>query len=98
MKEKQAVVWFNGYFGTLSKRCVVIGETPKRWRVRWLEEVRSHGIKPGDVTLVPKHAVEFQAANGGMQPTCAATELEPVSEVAADARRADETRNADERR
>jgi len=62
MEEKQAVVWFNGYFGTLSKRCVVVGETPKRYRVRWLEEVRSKCIIAGDVTLVPKHAVEFQAA------------------------------------
>ena len=64
VQERQARVWFNGYFGRLSKQAVVVGETPKRYRVRWLDEVKSRKIRPGDITLVPKHAVEFLAEEG----------------------------------
>lgn len=58
-KRGKAYLWFNFYFGAVAKRVEVIGETPKRYRVKLLEEVCGRGWKAGDVRLVPKHAVEF---------------------------------------
>jgi len=65
MDEKQAIVWFYSYWGRRSKRAVVIGETPKRYRVRFLDGLVGRW-PAGTVRLVPKHAVEF--AGSGLTP------------------------------
>lgn len=52
-----------GWHGTTWHRCVVVGETPKRYRVRLEEDARLPGRNrsgnAGDVVLMPKDAVRF---------------------------------------
>jgi len=50
-------LWFDSWAGRTSKRVDVIEETPKRYRVRLLEDIPLKGWAAGDVRLVPKYAV-----------------------------------------
>jgi hypothetical protein len=50
-------LWFDSWAGRTSKRVEVIGETPKRYRVRLLEDIPLKGWQLGDVRLVPRRAV-----------------------------------------
>jgi hypothetical protein len=50
-----------GWHGSTSYRVAVVGITPKRFRIRALEDLRLSGrnrfLKAGETTLVPKTAV-----------------------------------------
>ena len=66
--ERDAIVHLDGWGGRTEQPCVVVGETPKRYRVRakWNSELRlpkgRHGLTlilyPG-THLVPKRAITF---------------------------------------
>ena len=60
--ERPAVVHQDGWAGRTQTPVMVIGETPKRYRVRWLQG--SYRRAAGDVTLVPKYAVTFTNKEG----------------------------------
>jgi len=51
----------NSWGGLSSYRIEVIGETPKRFRIQAITKTKVAGrqrwLKPGDTTLVPKHAI-----------------------------------------
>lgn len=49
-EERAGRVWYQSWAGLTSTRVLVIGETPKRYRVRFVD---------GTVRLVPKRAVTF---------------------------------------
>ena len=56
----KATLCLESWAGTLRKRVEVIGETPRRYRVRIIDGYRMKGrreFRPGDVTLVPKWCV-----------------------------------------
>lgn len=57
-------LWFDSWAGRASYRIEVIGETPKRYRVRVLDDVIMRGWHVGDAVLVPRYAVTFDAAGG----------------------------------
>lgn len=64
MNEKQtipfdAAIFIDSYAGRLSYLCEVIGETPKRYRVKMKEEALfpRKVVKKDEITLVPKTAV-----------------------------------------
>lgn len=54
-------LWLNGWHGLTGQEVEVLGETPKRIRIRALEETRLAGrnrvLYPGETALVPKYAV-----------------------------------------
>ena len=52
-------VMFHGRQGDFSCRCTVVGETPRRYRVRWDEDVPGSKIKAGAISLIPKVNIEF---------------------------------------
>ena len=56
----------DGYSGRSSTRVEIVGETPKRYRVRAITQTRTAGrlvyLEPGQVALVPKHAITLEAA------------------------------------
>lgn len=56
----------DGYSGRSSTRVEIIGETPKRYRVRAITQTRTAGrlvyLEPGQVALVPKRAITVEAA------------------------------------
>lgn len=59
---RPATIALDSWAGRYRVSVHVIGETPKRYRVRWLEHANipaRRTVAPGDVTLVPKHAVRF---------------------------------------
>ena len=50
--------------------CEVIGETPKRYRIKLLQDARLPGnryFEAGSVTLVPKHAVKLESKQSEVQ-------------------------------
>ena len=51
----------DSYSGRSSTRVEIIGETPKRYRVRAITQTRTAGrlvyLEPGQVALVPKRAI-----------------------------------------
>ena len=60
--ERSAIVAVNSWAGRFEYAVSVIGETPTRYRVRWIDgghRSRSRSFEAGDVTLVPKYAVRF---------------------------------------
>ena len=62
--ERPAHLHREGWAGHISDPIVVIGETPKRYRIRFLRESYAPGkrwrlVGPDTVLLVPKHAVTF---------------------------------------
>lgn len=61
MAERAGVMHLTGWCGNVSHPVTIIGETPKRYRVRLHADMRLPGRrygKAGDVLLVPKRAVE----------------------------------------
>lgn len=54
---RPAIVVTNGWAGLVSHPVEVIGETPERYRVRFLRPFR--GARPGSELTVPKHCVTF---------------------------------------
>ncbi|TRO55927.1 hypothetical protein E2P64_06515 [Candidatus Bathyarchaeota archaeon] len=55
------VLMLDGWAGRIDKPIVLVGETPKRYKVRLLEDTllpRRRVGKKGDVVLVPKNAVK----------------------------------------
>lgn len=63
---RRGKVWFNSWAGRTSANVEIVGETPKRYRVRFLEPKSGSGMwacrsaaSPGDVRLVPKQSVTF---------------------------------------
>lgn len=69
---RQAMLHTDGWGGRQRQRCLVVGETPKRYRVRAEPggelrlPLRGNGIRrifsPG-TALVPKYAVTFEACD-----------------------------------
>lgn len=59
-------ILLESYAGLTKHRVEIIGETPKKYRVRALQETRLAGrgryILTGDETLVPKHAIQLEVA------------------------------------
>jgi hypothetical protein len=64
---RPAFLCFNDWAGVRQVPVEVVGETPKRWRIRapGPDSVRLAGrrrcLKPGKTALVPKTAVQFSA-------------------------------------
>ena len=54
----------DGYSGRSSTRVEIVGETPKRYRIRAITQTRTAGrlvyLEPGQMALVPKHAVVLE--------------------------------------
>lgn len=63
MTPREAVVVYDSWAGRTEEPVEVIGETPKRYRVRFRRAGfvggnRAHAV--GDIGLVPKYAVRFK--------------------------------------
>lgn len=61
MAKQEAVLHFSDWAGHREYPVTIVGETPKKWRVR-VEAVafrmpNRREVHPGDVVLVPKYAV-----------------------------------------
>lgn len=60
---KQAYICMDGWGGRTEQAVLVIGETPKRYRIKAVMRTklagRSRWIYVGETALVPKHAVRF---------------------------------------
>ena len=58
----------DGWAGRTQQEVEVIGETPKKVRIRAIRRTRLAGrccyLNVGETTLVPKHAVRMEPANG----------------------------------
>ena len=63
-----AILVLDGWAGRERIPCEVIGETPKRYRIKLQQDAllpsRRH-CKAGDVVLVPKYAVSLDSKQGG---------------------------------
>jgi hypothetical protein len=61
MVDSFGFILLQGYAGLTKRRVQIVGETPKRYRIRALERTRLAGrhryIESGAEALVPKHAV-----------------------------------------
>jgi hypothetical protein len=61
MGERNALLWLDGWAGRSSVPVIVIGETPKRYRIKTLRRTRLGGrnrwLTAGATALVPKRAV-----------------------------------------
>lgn len=65
---RPAALLLDGWAGRERHKVEVIGETPKRYRVRLLADTRlpsNRQHKAGDVVLVPKYAVVFDDTEAG---------------------------------
>ena len=63
-----AKLLMDDWAGRHSVECEVIGETPKRYRIKLLQDARLPGNRQreaGDVVLVPKHAVRLDSKQSG---------------------------------
>ena len=58
----RGTVAFESWAGRTNVPVEILGETPKRYRVRWLETALSH--TQGSVSLVPKYAVCLSEGEG----------------------------------
>jgi hypothetical protein len=58
-------VGFQSWAGLTWHPATLVGETPKRYRVRWLETFFSGRRRAGTIQLVPKHAVRFGPPSPG---------------------------------
>lgn len=57
----KAMVFFQSWAGVRRVPVTVLGETPKRYRVRYEQDLSgNYSGKIGEVKLVPKHAVMFE--------------------------------------
>lgn len=65
MADIPAMLCLQSYAGRTEQLVVVVGETPKRYRIRALKWTRLGGgsrfLRAGDTALVPKYAVRFHA-------------------------------------
>lgn len=61
MEERKAVVCVYGWMGYREFPVVIVGETPKRYRVRFEDDIRMRSSfkRKGTVGLVPKNAVKL---------------------------------------
>jgi hypothetical protein len=57
--EQTAFLHLNSWAGRSKHRVTIIGETPKRYRIRWDDEPALQRWVTGEVYLVPKYAVTF---------------------------------------
>ena len=62
-ERQYARVFQQSWAGITSSRVEVLAETPKRYRVRWLEA--GVGRHRGYVSLVPKYALTFEEPTNG---------------------------------
>lgn len=62
-QEQRAVICLSGWQGRTETPVLVVGETPKRYRIKAVERTKLAGrdrwIEKDDTALVPKHAVRF---------------------------------------
>lgn len=60
---RTAYLCIDGYAGRQEQACIVIGETPKKYRIRAVMRTKLGGARwlyVGETALVPKTAVRFQ--------------------------------------
>ena len=65
-----AKLMMDDWAGRHSIECEVIGETPKRYRIKLLEDAQlpsSRSCKAGDVVLVPKYALRLDSKESEVQ-------------------------------
>lgn len=65
MNERSAHLHLDGWAGRIGVPVVVVGETPKKYRIRltcWTNLPSRRRGEAGDVVLVPKHAITFPEA------------------------------------
>jgi hypothetical protein len=68
---QSAVLLLNGWSGRSEHPIELVGETPKRYRVRLLCDVRLPSRRQGragDVILVPKHAIKLSSIGNPPPP------------------------------
>jgi hypothetical protein len=59
---RAAYICLDGYTGRTEQAVMVVGETPKKYRIRAVMRTKLGGAKwlyTGEMALVPKHAVRF---------------------------------------
>lgn len=63
-KKKFGLLCTDGYEGRTETRVEIIGETPKRYRIKAVRRTKLAGrdrwLEPGDDVLVPKAAIRFE--------------------------------------
>jgi hypothetical protein len=59
--QRAGYLWLNSWAGRTKHRVTIIGETPKRYRIRW-DDKPALQWTTGEVRLVPMYAVTFRAA------------------------------------
>ena len=63
MTERAAFLCFDGWAGARRTPIIIVGETPKRYRIRVEARTKLAGrnrwIEPGETKLVPKSAVRL---------------------------------------
>lgn len=61
---KKGLLCLDGWMGYTETAVIVIGETPKRYRIRAVTNTKLAGrarwLRPGEVALVPKYAIKFK--------------------------------------
>lgn len=66
---KDGLLWLSGWFGISKQPVVVVGETPKKYRIRAIEQTKLGGrcrwLETGETTLVPKRAITFEMEKAG---------------------------------
>jgi DNA-binding NtrC family response regulator len=60
MTERNAILHLNSWAGRSRHRVVVIGETAKRYRIRYEDTPALQRWQTGEVYLVPKYAITFE--------------------------------------
>ena len=69
---RAAEIVLDGWSGIVRQPVEVIGETPKRYRVRAIQRTRLAGrnrwIDAGEVVLVPRRAVQFLDRSSAQSP------------------------------
>jgi hypothetical protein len=60
MAERAATLHLNSWAGRSRHRVTVIGETAKRYRIRWDDTPALQRWQTGQVYLVPKYAITFE--------------------------------------
>ena len=61
--DRLAVVCTNSWAGRKEQACIVVGETPKRYRIACAVPItlppRFKTLHPGETALVPKYSIRF---------------------------------------
>lgn len=60
-KERIGYVNTDGWAGRLKWKCLIVGETPKRFRIKALEQIKlpRKWLEVGEEWLVPKYSITF---------------------------------------